>query len=359
MEYLKKVFTPKQILWLIISGAVTVVFLAVMFAGIALSKTQPAQLAASRWSKDRDCTQISIFFSEMSAHTPDNIRELDFNIDKKLDEKAIAAATKEARRRVSAYSASGEITVRSRESEVTARAIGIGGDYFLFHPLKLITGSYFDGADLVKDHIILDLETASLLFGSGDVVGQPVEINGKRYYVTGVIEKDTGRLNDLAGNDSKVVYVDYETLEECDKKTSLNAYEVLLPSPVSHFGSDIVKDVVTEDATRYEMVENTGRFSWTRLIKRITAVGSRSMNSKGIIYPYWENMARGLEDMITPLCVIDLVLFSFVFVNICVLLVRMYTNRTIHKKDIKDFIERRIEKYRKERARKKEEGELI
>ena len=63
--------------------------------------------------------------------------------------------------------------------------------------------------------------------------------------------------------------------------------------------------------------------------------------------------------MITPLCVIDLVLFSFVLVNICVLLVRMYTNRTIHKADIKDFIERRIEKYRKERARKKEEGELI
>ena len=132
MEYLKKVFTPKQIMWLIISGAVTVVFLAVMFIGIALSKTQPAQLAASRWSKDKDCAQISLFFSEISEHTPDNIRELDFNIDSKLDEKAIAAATEEARRRVSAYSASGEITVSSRENEVTARVIGIGGDYFLF-----------------------------------------------------------------------------------------------------------------------------------------------------------------------------------------------------------------------------------
>ena len=167
----------------------------------------------------------------------------------------------------------------------------------------------------------------------------------RRYKAIGVLPKE--------------IYVSYETLEYVSNRTDLDCYEVLLPNPVSGYGMKIVKDAFTLEEDKYEIVENTKRFSWTRLIKRFKTVGARSMNAKAIIYPYWENMARGLEDVLVPWVFIDLILITFVFVNLCVLFARMWKNRTIHKADVKNFIEKRIEIYREERKQKKEKGELI
>lgn len=46
----------------------------------------------------------------------------------------------------------------------------------MFHPLKLITGSYFSGNDLMQDYCIIDQDAAWQLFGSNDVVGMTVYI---------------------------------------------------------------------------------------------------------------------------------------------------------------------------------------
>lgn len=48
-----------------------------------------------------------------------------------------------ARLWVDAYSADGKITLVNGKNTLDANAIGIGGDFFMFHPLKLITGAYF------------------------------------------------------------------------------------------------------------------------------------------------------------------------------------------------------------------------
>ena len=358
-DYLRKVFTKKQILWLIISGGGLVVFSLIALFCVRASRTQPAQLFADRFDKDGETTQISIFYSQIAEVTEDNLKELSFKIDNKLDEEFITAKSENGRRRISAYSASGESTVNSEKKSSKVKVIGVGGDYFLFHPLRLLSGSYFDGDDLMQDKILLDEETAWDLYGSPDIVGKPVEIEGVRLLVAGVYKKDTGRFDKLAGNDKNTVYVSYETLEYVSNRTDLDCYEVLLPNPVSGYGMKIVKDAFTLEEDKYEIVENTKRFSWTRLIKRFKTVGARSMNAKAIIYPYWENMARGLEDVLVPWVFIDLILITFVFVNMCVLFARMWKNRTIHKADVKNFIEKRIEIYREERKQKKEKGELI
>ena len=44
------------------------------------------------------------------------------------------------------------MTLSNGKTNLTADAIGIGGDFFLFHPLTLLNGSYFSGNDLMKDY---------------------------------------------------------------------------------------------------------------------------------------------------------------------------------------------------------------
>lgn len=359
IDYLRKVFTKKQIVWLIVSGGVLAVFTLIAIFCVRASRTQSAQLFAERFDKEGESTQISVFYSQMAEITEDTVKELSFNIDKKLDEEFITAKNENARRRISAYSASGETTVNSEKKSSKVKVIGVGGDYFLFHPLRLLSGSYFDGDDLMQDKILLDEEAAWDLYGSPDIVGKPVEIEGTRLIVAGVYKKDQKRFDKLSGNDKNTVYVSYESLLQISNRTDLECYEVLLPNPVSGYGMKIVKEAFHLEEDKFEIVENTKRFSWLRLIKRFKTIGSRSMNAKAIIYPYWENMARGLEDMLVPWVFIELMLITFVFVNVCVLLTRMWKNRTIHKSDVKNFIERRIEIYREEKKRKKEEGELI
>ena len=174
-----------------------------------------------------------------------------------------------------------------------------------------------------------------------------------------VIKRDTGRLNRLAGNNESTIYLSYDSLKTDMGELGLNSYEVLFQNPVRDYALNTVKDNITEDELRYEIKQNTGRFNWTKLILNVKNFGSRSMNSKTVVFPYWENMARGLEDIMTPICAVAVIMMAFVIVNLIVLLVRMYIKRTIHFKDFKDFVERRIEKYREVRNRKMEDGEYI
>ena len=117
-----------------------------------------------------------------------------------------------------------------------------------------------------------------------------------------------------------------------------------------------VKDVLKIDEKRYEMLENTSRFKWTNLLKRVPKYGTWAMNSKGVIYPYGENMARGMEDYLTPVALLVTILFAYPSVLLLVVLIRMWKKRTIHRGDVKNFFEDRVEDYRGKR--RKREGEL-
>ncbi|MCQ2519765.1 MAG: ABC transporter permease [Lachnospiraceae bacterium] len=358
-KYLKKVFTIKQNIWLIISGVVLLLFLIVLVIGNSLANSQSAQTAAKRWGRDEDYSQVSVFFSELEGAGEEIVKQLDYLIDTKLDDDSIMTKSLSARRRVSSYATVGKVTASTKNVSKEYKAIGCGGDFFVFHPLEIIYGSYFDGDDLMQDHVILDRDAAWDLFGSSDVVGQIVEINGIRHVVSGVVERDEGRLNKLSGNNESTIYISYESMAKNFEKTTVNCYEVLIPNPVKDYGLEVVKNAVSIDESRFEIVENSSRFKWTRIIKLVGAFGSRSMNSKTILYPYWENMARGLEDILTPICALGVVLISFVLINICILLIRMWTNRTVHFKDVKNFAEKGIEKYRANVKKKKETGDFI
>lgn len=74
---------------------------------------------------------------------------------------------------------------------MTVTAVGAGGNYFLFHPLTLLSGGYISDEDYMADRVVLDAQTAFNLFGSSDVAGMEVTINGRTFPIAGVVQSES------------------------------------------------------------------------------------------------------------------------------------------------------------------------
>lgn len=83
------------------------------------------------------------------------------------------------------------------------------------------------------------------------------------------------------------------------------------------------------------------------------------MNGKAIIYPYWENVARGYEDILATLLVFALVFLVYPLVLIVIGLRKAWVRRTWTAKSVylklKDKAERFVEKQRAKRLEHKQE----
>ena len=357
MDYLKEVLDSKRIKLLISGGISLIVGLILMFIGIKVTNNLTDQQFAKRWCDDNTYAQVSAFLSEMSGFKDTTAQEVTFKIKKQLTDDSLSAENDDARILVYAYSANGKVTIKSSNGELSVEAIGVGGDYFLFHPLELVSGSYFDEDDLMKDRVVIDTETAWNLFGSNDVAGQVIEIGGISHVICGVVKKDDSKLSVLAGNDKSTIYLSYESLSKNGSASYINTYEALMPNPLTNYARSVLEKNISVDDSRVEVIENSGRFNWVKLLKNLKNFGTRGMNPKGVIYPYWENMARGMEDYLAPVNLLAVVLFLYPCGLVLYILRRMWITRRIHFADIKDFCERKAEEYR-ERKRKIKKGEI-
>ncbi len=317
------------------------------------------QQMAERWSKEKDVAQVSCFFSPDAGISVDSIESFRHTLDAALKEASIVQDSPNAGARLwaDAYSAEGKISVKSEKATVSADAIGIGGDFFLFHPLKLLYGAYFSGNDYNQDYCILDEDAAWQLFGSNDVAGMMVTIGGTPHVVAGVVHRDTGRLSKAAGLDSTVVYVSYSTLDTYGQNYGINHYEIVMPNPVSGYAYDYIQKHIGVSEKQLEVVENTGRYDLLNRFGVLADFGTRSMTVKAIIYPYWENVARGYEDIIAVLTLLAVLFFAYPVILLLILLVIYWKHKTWNARTIYLFLqdkwERKIEDVRAKRLRRK------
>ncbi len=303
----------KKIVLGISGGASFIVFLILLFLANYLGGKESSQMAAKRWSERKDVSQVSCFFSVDSGITEDRLIEFEHTVDRALADASVTQESENpgARLWADAYSADGQVTISSDKASIQADAIGIGGDFFLFHPLKLLYGAYFSGNDLMKDYCVIDEDAAWQLFGSSNVAGMMVNIGGVPHMVTGVVERPSGRLAEEAGLSGTLVYVSYETLSELGSSNGINCYEIVMPNPVTGFAVNYIREQLGMDEKVTEVVENTSRYTFVSKLKRLLEFGTRSMNGKAIIYPYWENIARGYEDMLTTVTLFELLFFLY------------------------------------------------
>lgn len=325
MKKMRVRFSLKCIILTIVCVVSLVMFGVLMLVSSLLIGKQETQQAADRWSAGKDAAQVSCFFSVNATVTQDTLEEFSHSVDSALEEASIVSESPngEARLWADAYSASGKITLKSNIASVTVDAIGIGGDFFLFHPLQLLNGSYFSGNDLMQDYCILDELTAWKLFGSNDIAGQVLEINGVSHVVTGVVQHKDSKLYQAAGLDEALVYVSYDTLNKYGSHSGINHYEIVMPNPVSGYALNYVTEHIGVAENDVDIVENSNRYSVLNRVKQIGELSTRAMNGKAIIYPYWENIARAYEDILA-IIMLFLLLFAgcpaiIIGVTLCVL----------------------------------------
>lgn len=343
-----------------ISGGISFLIFLILAAAISyLGKGQSSQMMAERWSAEGGAAQISCFFSVNSGITEDRLIEFSHTIDSALSDAGVQPDSENpgARLWADAYSADGMITLSSDRGSISADAVGIGGDFFLFHPLKLLYGAFFSGNDLMQDYCVIDEDAAWQLFGSSDVAGMTVYIGGTPHIVTGVIERPEGRLQTAAGMDSTLVYVSYQTLSELGTCNGINHYEIVMPDPVSEFAYKFVQQGLGSNEKEAEVLENSSRYSLLSRLKLIPAFGTRSMNGKAIIYPYWENVARGYEDILAMLTVGELLFLVYALAVVLGLFIRWWKRKgwTLKEKRliVQDKAQRFRERQHMNRLRKK------
>ena len=288
-----------------------------------------------RWTDNRDYAQNSLFFDPRQKVTDKDIQGLRYEIEagyKSKSELATFATATQKGEMHDAYSATAPLALSTEHGKITVDAIAAGGEFFLFHPVKLVYGNYFSDNDLMHDYIILDEETASVLFGGSDVVGKTVSLNDKDLYVVGVYDRKKGEVETLAaGNADPKVFVSFDVMKEANPDVTISCYELLSPNPIPHFAKNVLEEIKIFPEDRFTLIENSTRFSYTRYYDLVKNRKSREMRTDSIAFPYWENLARYQEGRLMYVAFIQVmlavILFVMVVVNLLVLLVKYKPTR--------------------------------
>lgn len=292
--------SKKTIIWFVACLCFLLIAFVLLLVRDGLIKDQVTQQMADRWSETADVTQISMFFTKDAGMTKSRVVGLGHTLDSALQEASITVESENpgARLWADAYSASGKLMVSTDRATMNLTAIGVGGDFFRFHPLDLEYGNFFSDKDLNHDYVVIDEEIAWQLFGGINVPGKIINVNGAPHLIAGVIRRPKGKPETAAGLGDPIIYVSMETLEKYAGVTILDHYEIVMPNPIKGFAMNMLKGNLMLDEREVEYVENTTRFSLEASLKVMEQFGLRSMRGKAIIYPYWENLARRCEDIL-------------------------------------------------------------
>lgn len=325
----------KKKILLIAINALLLILIAVCSMKIhSFSNVLLSQQAASFWAGDSSerFAQVSCFFPVNKLESVDSVRAFRKTIDSKLIEAGIEPKDDEEYW-TDCYSATDSLTVKGDHNSSEATAIGVGGDFFLFHPYELLSGSYLSEDDLMKDRVVLDYELAWKLFGGEQLAGMTVTIDGKPYYVAGVVRRETDKFSNKAFSGEPVMFIPYETLSSLKEGTGINSYEIAMPDPISNFAKTFLND--SFKTAKGVVVENSTRYGFSSIFKMFKDYGSRSIQGSGVIYPYWENAARVSEDFVARLYVFILLLSLFPLICLIVLAVGLIKRLVIKTKIVK------------------------
>ncbi len=316
--------TKKKIL-LYAVNALVLILIGICFLRIhSYSNILSSQQAASYWKGDSEerFAQVSCFFPVNNLANIDLINTFRKTIGSKLVDAGMEPKKEEEGEYwTDCYSATDSLTVKGDRNSSEVTAIGVGGDFFLFHPYVLLSGSYINEDDLMEDRVVLDYELAWKLFGGTALEGMTVTIDGKPYYVAGVVRRETDKFSDKAYKGEPVMFMSYTALTALKENTGINCYEIAMPDHISKFAKSFVQE--SFKTAKGVVVENSTRYNFTSIFKMFEDFGDRSIADTGVSYPYWENAARISEVYIARLYVFILLLLIFPLICLILLAARL------------------------------------
>lgn len=330
-----------------------------LFAGMILicehqiQKELYDQQMAKRWSKEGDAAQISAFFAETAVEDESYFMGIRQSVEKALQSASIVNEKENARLWIDAISQNGKVVLGSERAYIEINALGVSGEFFQFHPQKIVSGYLFREDSMMQDGVVIDEETAWQLFGSSDVAGMQVMIGQVPHYITGVVERPKGRLEEAAGLGKSVCYLSLDSLQNYGSITGGFTYEIVLSNPIKGFALSTMQTAVGTDNEGVVLVENSTRFDILPLIQVIQDFGVRSMSFQGIVYPYWENIARGQEDILALLLLLKCVLLVLPGAFVIGITLYLWKRKTWDMKKIVSWLQDKIYEAGTRRVQKK------
>lgn len=223
---------------------------------------------------------------------------------------------------VDAWSTKGKVSVYSGYGSGEAAAVAVGGSYFDFHPIKLLSGCYITEQDLMQDRVLIDEDLAWLLYGGTDLQGMSLSINNQNFYVAGVIRREEDFASQRAYTDGMGLFMSYEAYSSMDENAGITCYEVVMPQPVKNFARSAMEEIFKGGSKA--IVDNTNRFRLPALFRVMGSFAERSIQVSGIEYPYWENAARFMEYYCAVLLLLALILLVIPLISLVIICVRLF-----------------------------------
>ncbi|MCQ2421325.1 MAG: ABC transporter permease, partial [Clostridia bacterium] len=168
----KKRMSKQRVFLLVLNLTLAVLAGLCIFQLTQLQTLLLSQQAAKRWRGSSETR-----FAQVSAFLPVDGTTDEYSIDafRESADRALKDASVETPEngslRQDAWSGTASVTVSGPHGEQTVKAVGVGGDFFSFHPLRLRSGAYLTSRDYMADRVVLDEEMAWALFGATDVAG--------------------------------------------------------------------------------------------------------------------------------------------------------------------------------------------
>ncbi len=329
------------------SAALVLVLVCALLSGYISGLLHHMQ-TTQRWKGESELrfAHISCYFPVTGEKTQDDVYRLRESLDRTLSEAGLSS--EQVKTYTDAYCSFGEVTAVSEHGSAELSAVGVGGDFFLFHPLRLLSGSYFSELDLTRDRVVLDELAAWQLFGSYDAAGLYVEIDEVSYYVAGVVERNKDYASGKVSEEKPGIYLSYEALSGMND-AGIASYEIVLPEPVKHFGTGLLRERFAAEEFD-EIVEQTNRYSFSNLWNAFMSIEDRMIGGNGIRYPQWEKAVRLTEYHLSLLLIAMLVFSLLPLATIAVLSVRLLWKGT---KKAKQYMPEALERYAERRKERK------
>ncbi|HAE51831.1 MAG TPA: hypothetical protein DCG30_01065 [Ruminococcus sp.] len=380
---MKIISKPVRIFLLLINVLMVAVSGMVFVIGDFMAKTQTYNYAAQRWSQDTDYAQVSCFLKEDSGFTKDNIDTLKFELVTALKEAGADAEGQGSKPYPEAYSISAGVqTLKSNrnvksDTDVTV----VGGDFFTFHAFELLDGSYLYDDDTMQDGILIDHDLAWTLYGTVEVSGLAVYIGDAKFYISGVVETPSTKVEKQCSGSLPKAYITYEGAEriglsssgednamntDSANKTSyvekkfnkINCYECMLPCPVEKFAYEKVKKFFEENyKNKYEIVDNTGRFEPSLMYNNHKKLYKYFIDDSSISYPYWENASRIMEYKLSNLYFWQRMLLVCPFIAAVCMFVKVYRAGGVLKARLKAKASDKYDRFRTRKYKRENYGE--
>ena len=303
--------------------AVLLITAGICFAVTAhLARLLPSQQAAERWQGDGETQygQVSCFLPVDERIDLKQIYQFRYAVLDRLREAGFEADTDTLLFR-DAWCTTGKVNISGEHGHGVASVIAVGGNFFDFHPLRLLNGNFIAESDLMKDQVLLDEELAWLLYGGDDLQGLEVRIEGVPFVVAGVIEREQDFASQRAYTSGMGLYMSYDAYTSLNEEAGADCYELVMAEPVKDFTVSFAREKFP--IGQGIIVENSKRYTALSLLKLLGQFGTRSMQTQGVIYPYWENAARCVEDWCTMLLLLGILAALYPLIVGAVLLVRV------------------------------------